>query len=103
PHSRHLPALHSFPTRRSSDLAVSTERRNDVVVSGATIGSVITVLPQNASITNVTGLDGTTVGRIEVHAPVASATNDWLHVITQGDRKSTRLNSSHRTISYAVF
>src|SRR5437867_7238804 len=27
----------------------------------------------------------------------------WVHMTTSLDRKSTRLNSSHRTISYAVF
>src|SRR5437867_8074454 len=31
---------------------------------------------------------------------VAHCVND---ILVQGDRKSTRLNSSHRTISYAVF
>src|SRR5436189_1834171 len=28
---------------------------------------------------------------------------DWVHVVDPVDRKSTRLNSSHRCISYAVF
>ena len=28
---------------------------------------------------------------------------NWLCGVFQGDRKSTRLNSSHQTISYAVF
>src|SRR3712207_8343266 len=27
----------------------------------------------------------------------------WAHIIVIGDRKSTRLNSSHANISYAVF
>src|SRR5207248_6868834 len=29
--------------------------------------------------------------------------DDVLRMLAEGDRKSTRLNSSHRTISYAVF
>src|SRR2546430_6095174 len=36
-----------------------------------------------------------------VHAPLASVL--ILLDLTGGDRKSTRLNSSHRQISYAVF
>src|SRR5437867_7104829 len=38
--------------------------------------------------------------------PAATDTNIWDHIDgdwPRGDRKSTRLNSSHRTISYAVF
>src|SRR5690606_41839554 len=31
------------------------------------------------------------------------ATDDWLRVLREADRKSTRLNSSHVEISYAVF
>src|SRR2546427_7697506 len=36
-------------------------------------------------------------------AAVARAIQTGLPVVTQGDRKSTRLNSSHSQISYAVF
>src|SRR5207249_5827765 len=32
-----------------------------------------------------------------------SAATDWYRLTTSGDRKSTRLNSSHVSISYAVF
>src|SRR5207248_216264 len=43
--------------------------------------------------------------RIEEHdrASFAQGADDLAHVVTTQDRKSTRLNSSHRTISYAVF
>src|SRR5437773_4708173 len=58
-----LTFLHSFPTRRSSDLP---EPRSALV----TVTSFKTSLPQFSTMT---------------------------------DRKSTRLNSSHITISYAVF
>src|SRR5699024_12803694 len=78
------PALHSFPTRRSSDLAY---------------GSAMYA--------------GEATGKIEhkTTAPATEAAKRW-----QGwgtalkpafepivDRKSTRLNSSHVSISYAVF
>src|SRR5207248_9879425 len=40
-------------------------------------------------------------------APKAAAPFDmtgyWVSIVTEEDRKSTRLNSSHRTSSYAVF
>src|SRR5437879_10548144 len=72
-------SLHSFPTRRSSDLAT-------VSYSWA--------VTKNG-------------------APYASGSDSWLgftpddngtYVVTfTVDRKSTRLNSSHRCISYAVF
>src|SRR5437763_13013997 len=65
----HPPYLHSFPTRRSSDLHLR-------LVQG-------------------TGLHtGAAQHRVHRVRPVARATPD---------RKSTRLNSSHRCISYAVF
>src|SRR5438094_4565116 len=66
--------LHSFPTRRSSDLAGTGGNFHLVQADGnlpRLIGPVRESIPQIAN-------------RPE-------------------DRKSTRLNSSHRTISYAVF
>lgn len=65
---------------------VSSEARNDIVVNGAVVGSVCTVLPQNATITLGGGIDGTTVGSINVYSPTPGQENDWINVITQGDR-----------------
>src|SRR5438105_6396739 len=75
----HHRALHSFPTRRSSDLR-----------------------------SGITGLPGRSAQ--SKHVPYA-ARAPWtlspappsMKIGGQGDRKSTRLNSSQRTISYAVF
>src|SRR5437879_11526830 len=39
----------------------------------------------------------------EDHKAPIVAVNVWYHVGSKKDRKSTRLNSSHRCISYAVF
>src|SRR5438552_12646540 len=67
--------LHSFPTRRSSDLAASTRStpasfvRNPVARSRA----------------------------------ASRAQRDALEAVSWIDRNSTRLNSSHQIISYAVF
>src|SRR5437763_17072683 len=66
--------LHSFPTRRSSDLG------------GVGVGPAI----QDHRQGEVEVCDGARRGLVRV-------------VGFQVDRKSTRLNSSHRCISYAVF
>src|SRR5437667_4049300 len=43
------------------------------------------------------------LGRQELRAALGIAAEDLTEVLVDGDRKSTRLNSSHITISYAVF
>src|SRR5207248_6850623 len=87
--SRALRALHSFPTRRSSDLQVQAVALREV--------SVLT--PTHAH------HQGERVGhggqsQIEL---VQEAQPLQPEPLRGRDRKSTRLNSSHRTISYAVF
>src|SRR5438105_7751823 len=67
------PALPSFPTRRSSDLIVIT--------------SIVSSTPP----TSVQA------------SPFATPISDSLCPSSGLDRKSTRLNSSHEWISYAVF
>src|SRR5207248_9016590 len=67
--------LHSFPTRRSSDLR-----------AGGTISKLTRLSPTTPT------------------APAsASCSRNTTCSFSPSDRKSTRLNSSHRTISYAVF
>src|SRR5207244_13276262 len=76
----HHPSLHSFPTRRSSDLdALRLVQRR--LVGDVRIG-VLRVVQRGLR----PGSDGPE--RRECH---------------RQDRKSTRLNSSHQIISYAVF
>src|SRR5207248_11590610 len=70
--------LHSFPTRRSSDLATSCPP--------TTIPSPISAPTRP-------------LARPTTRSPARASC--WAFPTT--DRKSTRLNSSHRTISYAVF
>src|SRR5437868_11984180 len=71
--------LHSFPTRRSSDLALLRRAERE----GAGV-----------QMDNAGGRAG---GRDMGHRL------DRLRALHEADRKSTRLNSSHVSISYAVF
>src|SRR5699024_12409469 len=80
PHGpRAPPALHSFPTRRSSDLRFGVRRRRTARRTAA-------------------GRSGFSVAGEEAAGPRPS-----IGVTVISDRKSTRLNSSHVSISYAVF
>src|SRR5207248_9292233 len=83
-----LPHLPSFPTRRSSDLSLLSD-----LVREALLGPEV-----------VLRLDDGLERPVEV---VPGRFLRGLHLLDRGvrrrDRKSTRLNSSHRTISYAVF
>src|SRR5439155_9716741 len=83
------PHLHSFPTRRSSDL----QQPEDVPVVGEElrVGGDALLRP-GAHQVRVQACQGVE-GRVEEARPRLRAV----------DRKSTRLNSSHVAISYAVF
>src|SRR5690242_21595163 len=87
-----LRALHYFPTRRSSDLADADlaavlvdalERYAD----GGDAGLAVVLAPVSVEV---------------VPDVVADLAGDDAHVAGRRDRKSTRLNSSHMSISYAV-
>src|SRR5690625_5628975 len=74
--------LDSFPTRRSSDLPG---------VLGQPLGLVVGVVGEQH------GQVGVGQGLVQI-----GGSGD-LHAVDRSDRKSTRLNSSHVAISYAVF
>src|SRR5207245_10719947 len=78
-------ALHSFPTRRSSDLHLVevVALRNGRIRRDAALGRA----RDGTEVFHVRGQEQPTV----------------VHPEGVGDRKSTRLNSSHGSISYAVF
>src|SRR5699024_12348926 len=83
--SRHHRYLHSFPTRRSSDLVKSST----VNSSKSSFSKVNESLSDKFS-----------------NSPILSVINGPSSTMAFGigsDRKSTRLNSSHVSISYAVF
>src|SRR5690348_17636980 len=84
-------SLHSFPTRRSSDLVAEGEGARPVHLR---IGVGVHRRPVG-------------VRRGDVHvAPCEREVERFgraAHGEEEADRKSTRLNSSHPSISYAVF
>src|SRR5207249_11566423 len=97
------PALPSFPTRRSSDLVVCVDsvgragvNRQPVTphdhhgVHAAAAGECLDHIPDCRHTAAKLGMETS-----EVKQP------PWVDPL--GDRKSTRLNSSHVSISYAVF
>src|SRR5689334_23846518 len=74
--------LHSFPTRRSSDLRRTRQARARSSIGRSSFHS---------------SLESTVIVR-------TGAATSFSRVASRlGDRKSTRLNSSHSSISYAVF
>src|SRR5688572_32619464 len=77
---------HSFPTRRSSDLAAGDD--HDLVdVAQVLVGEADLVEDDVAAVAE----------------PAEQGVGDRLRLVGDLDRKSTRLNSSHSQISYAVF
>src|SRR5690606_41451147 len=89
-------ALHSFPTRRSSDL--EGQRPDEVAEAGAEerhhADGEDQVGERQQELGEPTG-DGVEGAAVEA--------TERAEQRAEGDRKSTRLNSSHVKISYAVF
>src|SRR5207248_10773253 len=102
-HSSSLPSdLHSFPTRRSSDLEplflLDYIACGEVVPEKvAEIGAGIADGCRAAGCALLGGETAEHPGMMSAHEYDIAGTGVGI------DRKSTRLNSSHRTISYAVF
>src|SRR5207244_11727275 len=94
---RHLPPLHSFPTRRSSDLFAS--------LFSAGQDTTALPLPDPGNVT-LTLAEYNRLVELAANPPkkpeLAPLPYSIQHA-SSGDRKSTRLNSSHQIISYAVF
>src|SRR5206468_12507861 len=94
------PPLHSFPTRRSSDLGQRNARQLGKRLKNLTFASVFTSPLQRAMRT-------CELAGFQAVAEVDHNLVEWDYGQYEGrrsaDRKSTRLNSSHDQISYAVF
>src|SRR5690606_39938603 len=90
--SGHLRDLHSFPTRRSSDLTAISLFEPELI-SDDTTRQIVEILKEGSEHLQET---------LNNHIDILSQQNS-LHVPLEQDRKSTRLNSSHVKISYAVF
>src|SRR5690625_5329638 len=95
--------LHSFPTRRSSDLDLAEDVREASVTLPSERGKIYdtngNVLAFNRPVYRIYAI---------LDEKVSKNTKEPQHVVdpeqtaTKLDRKSTRLNSSHVAISYAV-
>src|SRR5207247_8888281 len=88
--------LHSFPTRRSSDLRLQRplELMAQKRLRHPTVVRAIALIRRSYTNPNLRLTDvATAVGVTACH----------LSHLLREDRKSTRLNSSHEWISYAVF
>src|SRR5207244_12243432 len=97
------PHLRSFPTRRSSDLALRTADRTPTLAPRTRAGAArkrslggfrrcLSAFRPGAKISE---------GREELAVAVRVPFGIALRGSSRGDRKSTRLNSSHQIISYA--
>src|SRR5205807_10376776 len=90
----------SFPTRRASDLAA---KRMDVRARSATVDATL-VKPRHIGIVACSAEGAALCYRTIVHEGAALlGEHEHPEITLSSDRKSTRLNSSHLVISYAVF
>src|SRR5437868_12477003 len=81
--------LHSFPTRRSSDLFLAPAFSGAGAGRGTDWSTIAFQLPSPCF--------------FQITRPRACDVITFLPCVELTDRKSTRLNSSHVSISYAVF
>src|SRR5690606_41857344 len=95
-HADHL-YLHSFPTRRSSDLVFTPKSTPRDELRAGEVGFIIAGIKELAA-----AKVGDTVTLEKKLPNNAGPASEALPGFKE-DRKSTRLNSSHVKISYAVF
>src|SRR5699024_12425614 len=88
--------LYSFPTRRSSDLLLQSTD-----ASKATPDAVFDLIAASTPLRTVTTPDEFAAAIMIFLSPYSRAVTGQNLIVE--DRKSTRLNSSHVSISYAVF
>src|SRR5207248_8514778 len=99
----HHPAPHSFPTRRSSDLCSNVGHRAARVMKRIQaqleryLHTCFSVAPYEPYIALAEKLNQLVPGKSPKKSFLA---NSGAEAVENADRKSTRLNSSHRTISY---
>src|SRR5690606_41788930 len=94
--------LHSFPTRRSSDLSFENSTIDDFSKDAI---AALQYLKQVEKVDiNKIGIIGHSEGGLIANLLAGQGLPNLSYIVTlAGDRKSTRLNSSHVKISYAVF
>src|SRR5207248_11425906 len=99
----HHRTLLSFPTRRSSDLiSVYGAPGGEVLIRGRKEPALAKSDKDLLKTLRSSGVRKK-VARVLTESTGSSNRGKQPKVVTSTDRKSTRLNSSHRTISYAVF
>src|SRR5207249_11699199 len=101
--SRAHRARHPFPTRRSSDLGPRPhllEHNTQFAEQLSNYHIRAFVKPGITGLAQIRGLRGEARNPADIAQRVAS---DISYLENWKDRKSTRLNSSHVSISYAVF
>src|SRR5207244_12203711 len=94
--------LDAFPTRRSSDLASGSLERARAVAAEFDVSHAFGSGEALARAPDVDLVIVSSTPDAHVRHAVA-ALEAGKHVLCEKDRKSTRLNSSHQIISYAVF
>src|SRR5207245_9602496 len=92
-------ALHSFPTRRSSDLFESLKVDDGAVLVATRVFGEGSAFPFSEFVF----LGCQILGNGTVEFRIINCSTDVTAALDFRDRKSTRLNSSHGSISYAVF
>src|SRR5699024_12052208 len=99
---RPLLHLHSFPTRRSSDLVKRLQGRDSTSMTKAILELTNQLEDNLKTLTVDYGKEFANYKLIEEQARIPLY---FAHAYSphERDRKSTRLNSSHVSISYAVF
>src|SRR5207248_7349633 len=94
---------HSFPTRRSSDLNQAEADKPTLADMAVAYGASVLGFDQTARDGKRKFQTYRQLLNDSVHYLRSVIDRDAEHARAYQDRKSTRLNSSHRTISYAVF
>src|SRR5207244_13263775 len=96
-------SLHSFPTRRSSDLRLEWAAVQSQGVFASVLAAhgrrewvLVEPQPPNTLVVHLIPIDAV------VNMPALQQEGNFLKGMWRPDRKSTRLNSSHQIISYAV-
>src|SRR5699024_12773503 len=99
----HRVRLLSFPTRRSSDLALGRGATSDLAVAGASLASTAITVAANVPLNRRLDAGGAAFWPAYARRWTRwNTTRALAAAAVTADRKSTRLNSSHVSISYAV-
>src|SRR3712207_6881623 len=93
--------LFPYTTLFRSEAGMRHARKRITLLAAAC--ALVGAAPASASVERVSVADDTQQGDAESRYPSVSADGRFVAFSSYADRKSTRLNSSHANISYAVF